>query len=494
MNIIAVDQTVLEALFSEFTEFITNEDGFPFTSMKESTYVEEQEGYKYTVYEEAREKLGNKRWRIEDVGTGEIHKAVVSAIQTKVNHNQVMVDNNLIDWRKKDDFKKMTATSTLELTLFNLFKSKVQDSESFETLINLGLSYQFIAYLLFIKEINKYLPISQERFDGIFEKLGIPEFKTSNNASWENYSTYLDLIKQVKRFLQTKDRQTTLLDAHSFLWILGHMDEEEVEPSKHRSKNADAKAGGSNGEAPKYVLSSATELNANEWINVLNDPDLTREAELDLFQALYSFEGHKAPASQIALIMGKKSHSPLNLELWNYALRIATKYEIRFTHRNEKKEKYWDFFFRGWHEGTKFIWQLRPELSEALERAGLTGIERLADEFAGESIAGLTEGMKKTVVVNQYERNTRARELCVKVYGAVCAACEIDFERTYGEIGRGYIHVHHLIPVSQINESYQVDPIRDLIPVCPNCHAMIHRTEKVLTIEELRACLCAERR
>lgn len=494
VNSISIDPELLQAQYSAVVDFLAQQDGSIPSSIRESKYVQEQEGYKYSVYEEAREKLGNKRWKIEDVGTGEIHKAVLSAIQARVNHNQVMVDNNLIDWRKKDGFKKLPATHTLELTLFNLYKSKVQDSESFEKLIDLGLSYQFIAYLFFIKEINRYLPISQERFDGIFEKLGIPEFKTSSNASWENYSTYLDLIKQVQRFLQTKDRQTTLLDAHSFLWILGHMDEGEIEPTKHPSKSASEKSIGSNRATPKYIPSSATELNADEWIKVLHDPDLTRKAELDLFQALYSFEDHKAPASQIALIMGKQTHGELNLALWRYAERIATKYEVQFTHRSEEKDKYWDFFFRGWYEAKKFIWQMRPELVEALERSGQTGSEKYPEELPEESIEGLSEGMKKTVVVNQYERNTKARNLCVKFHGAVCAACGFDFEKTYGEIGKGFIHVHHLIPVAQIGKSYQVDPVKDLIPVCPNCHAMIHRSEKTLTIEELKLNLRANKK
>ena len=53
--------------------------------------------------------------------------------------------------------------------------------------------------------------------------------------------------------------------------------------------------------------------------------------------------------------------------------------------------------------------------------------------------------------------------------------CGFDFEKTYGEIGKGFIHVHHIVPVSEIGESYRVDYEKDLIPVCPNCHAMLHR-------------------
>jgi 5-methylcytosine-specific restriction protein A len=53
-------------------------------------------------------------------------------------------------------------------------------------------------------------------------------------------------------------------------------------------------------------------------------------------------------------------------------------------------------------------------------------------------------------------------------------------------MGKGYIHVHHLTPLSTINGEYEVNPISDLIPVCPNCHAMIHKSNPPLTIEQAR--------
>ncbi|HHO0788469.1 HNH endonuclease [Aeromonas allosaccharophila] len=62
----------------------------------------------------------------------------------------------------------------------------------------------------------------------------------------------------------------------------------------------------------------------------------------------------------------------------------------------------------------------------------------------------------------------------------------IDFGEKYGELGKGFIHVHHMMPLSEIGEEYVVDPIKDLIPVCPNCHAMLHRRNPPLTIDDLR--------
>ena len=100
--------------------------------------------------------------------------------------------------------------------------------------------------------------------------------------------------------------------------------------------------------------------------------------------------------------------------------------------------------------------------------------------------ATVFEGAKKEIVVNRYERNREARERCIAAHECKCAVCGMDFEKVYGEIGRGFIHVHHIVPLSSIGKEYELDPINDLIPVCPNCHAMLHRHDPPLMVEELR--------
>lgn len=95
------------------------------------------------------------------------------------------------------------------------------------------------------------------------------------------------------------------------------------------------------------------------------------------------------------------------------------------------------------------------------------------------------EGALSQVTVNAYERNPAAREACVKHYGANCAVCGFNFGAVYGEIGLGFIHVHHLKPLASIKIGYQVDPMKDLRPVCPNCHSMLHRRMPPYSIDEL---------
>ena len=88
--------------------------------------------------------------------------------------------------------------------------------------------------------------------------------------------------------------------------------------------------------------------------------------------------------------------------------------------------------------------------------------------------AELYEGARKAVFSNKYERNPEARRRCIEYYGPCCQICGFDFGKVYGEAFEGRIDVHHIKPVSEIGKAYVVDPIKDLIPVCPNCHAALH--------------------
>jgi len=97
-----------------------------------------------------------------------------------------------------------------------------------------------------------------------------------------------------------------------------------------------------------------------------------------------------------------------------------------------------------------------------------------------------TEGTAKQVRVNSYERDPRARSACLRHYGHNCSVCGMNFEDKYGDVGKGFMHVHHLVPLARIGREYQLDPIRDLRPVCPNCHAMLHTNDPPLSIEQLK--------
>jgi hypothetical protein len=107
------------------------------------------------------------------------------------------------------------------------------------------------------------------------------------------------------------------------------------------------------------------------------------------------------------------------------------------------------------------------------------------DEIIPEDIV-FKEGSIKEIKVNAYERNPQARQVCLNYYGYSCQCCGFNFETAYGEIGKNFIHVHHIHPLSEIKNEYVLNPIKDLVPVCANCHAMLHRSTPPYSISEIQ--------
>lgn len=106
-----------------------------------------------------------------------------------------------------------------------------------------------------------------------------------------------------------------------------------------------------------------------------------------------------------------------------------------------------------------------------------------------ESVEKFREGTVRQILVNAYERDREARRRCLTHYGRRCAVCQMTFAEVYGDEFASIIHVHHIVPLATIGREYEVDPLKDLRPVCPNCHAVIHSRIPEHTIEEAKALL-----
>lgn len=99
---------------------------------------------------------------------------------------------------------------------------------------------------------------------------------------------------------------------------------------------------------------------------------------------------------------------------------------------------------------------------------------------------GLPEGACIRIEANRYERSRINRAACIEIHGESCLVCDFNFEREFGEAGRGFIHVHHVTPVSELGPGYRINPAADLVPLCPNCHAMAHRFQPPASVQDLR--------
>jgi hypothetical protein len=213
-----VNRDSLEKVLASFIIFVSKKDGRLFTKFSDSLYVSREEGYKYLIAEEAQKYLGGKKslysWKESDIGSGLIQNAVNKAIRQE--------GNNLVYRGSQRNYLASDPVDSLERSLYDFYKNRRSPENVFNDLIKEGILYQLMAYLFFIKDKERFLPISQERFDDIFEVLGVHDFKTYRNVSWENYCKYIDIVREVQGFLMDKGYQANLLDAHSFLWIFGN--------------------------------------------------------------------------------------------------------------------------------------------------------------------------------------------------------------------------------------------------------------------------------
>ena len=98
---------------------------------------------------------------------------------------------------------------------------------------------------------------------------------------------------------------------------------------------------------------------------------------------------------------------------------------------------------------------------------------------------GFVEGRTRSVLLTKIERNPDARRKCIETHGARCKLCGFDFSKRFGSHGEGLIHVHHLNQISESKGERVVDPLSDLLPVCPNCHFFIHSRKPMYSREEV---------
>lgn len=168
----------------------------------------------------------------------------------------------------------------------------------------------------------------------------------------------------------------------------------------------------------------------------------------------------------------------------------------------------------------KAVERLRPALSRAIALAGRRRVGRgvrtghnewavrQVEQLAGRSLpspgytstsgrpAALAEGVEgdlTRVVISRYERDPALRTACIRHYGSSCTVCRDSLGRRYGPLGEGVIQVHHLEPMADTGRKV-VNAVRDLRPVCPTCHVMLHRRKPPLATEELRDMLIRSKR
>jgi 5-methylcytosine-specific restriction protein A len=266
------------------------------------------------------------------------------------------------------------------------------------------------------------------------------------------------------------------------------------------------------------------EISVDAWAELLVDRTVTEERDLIVLRLVYESENHEMHASDIAPYLNYRGHGPVNSQIARFrallkpsslkailptifgiraaaggypghfnrarfSKRVVEKTGVQPPKRKNGSSRWWHVPFLGYDkkDGT-CAWIMRPELVGACEQVFGQRDSKLVypGEMAIKDSTLLSEGAVSQIFVNRYERNQQARTACIEHYGCRCAICGFDFEEVYGPIGHNKIHVHHLVPLSGIRQEYKIDPVRDLRPVCPNCHLIIHSKKEPFTIDEVR--------
>lgn len=228
-------------------------------------------------------------------------------------------------------------------------------------------------------------------------------------------------------------------------------------------------------------------ISKEQYKQALQADGVLKSKSVELLNLIYDAPDCAVTSTGLASVLGYKDFPPINALIGKLGKRIAEFLEIDLPERKNNSPGWWQILAHGELKKEGFTWTLRDELFDALVE--LEMIDESNSAIYPEIIEykkELYEGKLTQITINKFERNRTARTQCIEYYGKKCSVCEISFVDKYGKIGDGFIHVHHIKELSEIGENYKVDPIRDLRPVCPNCHSMIHRKKPAFTINELK--------
>ncbi len=214
-------------------------------------------------------------------------------------------------------------------------------------------------------------------------------------------------------------------------------------------------------------------------------PELSIQ-QLEILQVLVHAPNHTINAGAIAKQMGIH-HLTVNALFANVGERVL-KAIVRASPHPVTTDfaKPWQVLARQGSSGLVkgFPWELRPEVVEFLQKPSLLENNFLTSDEPCD-MPPLSEGSTSHALNIVRDRNALARAECLSAHGKACVACGLDMGQIYGPEFSNCVHVHHLNPLSQTDGPHTVDPIKDLVPVCPNCHSVIHAHGQLRTPQQV---------
>ena len=218
-----IDRYLFEEHWGAFVDFVERKSGMQFESFAANPYIRSEEGFKFEASKAGNEALDYSSWKRSSFGTGQILQAVLRAIELPAN--------KLVPWYPRygveglpqlplyDALAHEEPCRQVEVCLFRLYRES-RHREAFESLVEIVGNYRLIAYLLFLKDSTRFLPIAPRAFEQSFRCLGI-DFSASGKCSWVNYQEYNGILLELWGLLSEQlDCEVQPLDAHSFAWII----------------------------------------------------------------------------------------------------------------------------------------------------------------------------------------------------------------------------------------------------------------------------------
>ena len=483
------------------------------------------EGYKYDIYDKNNKAI---------IGVNTYVDTIIDALP----------GYNLVSFYQKKKIEKLLKSegdSSFDSALKMLYEGD-DDKAAFDSIVDIiGGNFDVLGFLFFLKDNKKYMPVRSKIFDERFKLLGISA-DLQGHCTWEKYNEYNEWLREIKQYLNKYcNSKITLLDAHSFVWILdkvsdyledkytivehpkygkGVLKESQddlinVEFEKKVKKfKRDVFETGMLKEMPIEFEGAIDKLDKTEK-KTAEDYSLNKKA-IEVATALLKLianrtriitygelsdmtESKPSPYYEMNMILDNINKICDRLELPYISAMVVNKNTglpgkgfkdlcVRsFGYSPELEIK--DIFIieldkigkcEEWPKLAEYIGTEMPAEDE----------EHLPEEVVEEIDGPILEGAKKTITVNSYERDPKAKKKCKDYYmkrdgHITCQICGFDFGKEYGLEYANRIHIHHILPLSEIGETYVVDPIKDLIPVCPNCHLILH-DGKGITVEELK--------
>lgn len=246
-----LSEDTFKAQFDHFRELIRRHSGEPFQSFHRGLPFD-WESYKLPLRARALELMNIPGWSESSVGSGQVLDAVIRAIEL----NESGLTNNLVAWQNRyghesrshrrllDARANEAERERLERLLVGFYSGELPEPNAFEQLRSLaGKRYDLLAYLFFLRDADRFMPIRVATFDKAFARLGV-DLTTSQRCSWDNYSLYNAALAEVqKRIADVLGSEVRLVDAHSFCWMLVRLDEKKPSGTTKGNSSADGLAG-----------------------------------------------------------------------------------------------------------------------------------------------------------------------------------------------------------------------------------------------------------